>query len=199
LQAVAHDTGAGPIKHLPLSSQDATAQVFQRRFYSCQPLFRRDHAAGGQIDLLLQVFEPALHGAPQMRFQPSEAGSGLNIPCADQFGRGGGRSRSLVCHVVGNGEIRFVANAADDGYGARDDRVGQDFFVERPKVLNAAAAAANDERIAFATGSRRLDSARQLFSRAGPLDGRGIDDGRQAGRPPFQCGGRRAAPQHAAK
>src|ERR1043166_4872316 len=70
----------------------------------------------------------------------------------DQYGHGQfccGRRRggTDIGHEIGDGEIDFVADGADDGDGAGEDCTGDHFFVECPEVFDRSAAAADDEQV----------------------------------------------------
>ena len=61
--------------------------------------------------------------------------------------RVGGRRRTKIGHVVGNGHIRLVSHGGDHGNFRFINGMGDQFVVERPQILNGAAASANDQQI----------------------------------------------------
>ena len=71
----------------------------------------------------------------------------------DQLGGRRGRRRARIGDEVGDGEVHLVADAADDRQRAGMDRARQLLVVEGPQVLERAAAARQDEHVAF--GARR--------------------------------------------
>ncbi|CUJ09944.1 Uncharacterised protein [Achromobacter sp. 2789STDY5608621] len=79
-----------------------------------------------------------------------------------------------------------MADAADGGDGAGVDLAGQGFVVEAPEVLDAAAAAHQQQRIDLATGVRQADLRGQPAGRVGALHRRRIDDDRHLRRAPRQ-------------
>ena len=72
----------------------------------------------------------------------------------DDFGGGGRRRRAHVRGEIGDREIDLVADAADDRDRRGDDRARQRFVVEGPQILERAAAAGQDQHVAFAPGGR---------------------------------------------
>jgi len=65
----------------------------------------------------------------------------------DAFGGVGRGGRAKVGHEVAQGVVRFVADGADDGGGARRDRAAQRLVGERQQVLDAAATAGDDDHV----------------------------------------------------
>ena len=63
---------------------------------------------------------------------------------AHQFSGGGGRGCALVGDEIGDGEIRFMSDAAHDGNRTSVDRARDDFFVEFPQVFDAATPTTED-------------------------------------------------------
>src|SRR5690606_33419722 len=81
---------------------------------------------------------------------------------------------------------RLVADADDDRDAHGGDGTRDDLLVERPETLERAAAARQDQHVAFTAPVRELERARDLLRRAVPLDARRIDQHRNR---------RKAAPQ----
>ena len=62
----------------------------------------------------------------------------------DDLGRGGRRGRADIGGEVGQRHVDLVADAAHDRQRVRDDRADDPLVVERPQVLERAAAAGED-------------------------------------------------------
>jgi len=99
--------------------------------------------------------------------------------------RGGGRRRRAdVGDEIADREIGFVADARDDRqlrmkYGARDD-----LLVERPQVVERAAAAADDQHVDVRMRIRRPNRRRDFARGARTLHRRGVENDRHAGSAP---------------
>ena len=100
------------------------------------------------------LFQPApgkLQTAQQERSQPgvqAEQRLGdLGAIRDHALGRLAGSQRPLVGDHVGDGQIVFVADAGNDGNARVVDRLGDDFLVERPEVLQTAAAPTDDQDV----------------------------------------------------
>ena len=65
----------------------------------------------------------------------------------DELRGGRRRRRAQVGDEVGDGEIGFVADAGDHRHRRCDDRARQDLLVERPQILERAAAARHDDHV----------------------------------------------------
>ena len=80
-----------------------------------------------------------------------------------------------------------MAHAADHRQRASVDRARHHFFVECPQVLDAAAAAADDQHIAFGARICRRDGRRDLGARTLALHGHRIQDHRDGRHAAAQC------------
>ena len=78
-----------------------------------------------------------------------------------QFRRGGRGGGAPVGDEFGDGEVGLVADPGHDRDRAGVDRARQPFVVERPQVLDRAAAAAQDEHVAFIAPCRGRDGRRE--------------------------------------
>ena len=67
----------------------------------------------------------------------------------DQLGGGRGRRCAHVGGEIGDGEVDFMPDAAHDGNRGCDDGPRQALIVECPQILERAAAAGEDEDVAF--------------------------------------------------
>jgi hypothetical protein len=85
--------------------------------------------------------------------------------CGDLFGGGAGCGGAEVSGEVGNGEVDFVADSADDGKFGGDDGAGGEFFVEGPEVFEAAAAAGEEDEV---EGTARRDAERDTRDACAP-------------------------------
>ena len=103
------------------------------------------------------------------------------------LGRGGRGRRPLVRHEVCDRHVRLVPDAGDDRNGAGVHGPGHPLLVERPEVLEGAAAPHHEEDVALRATYRDADGARDLLSRAFPLHPGRVDHHRQRREP---------APQH---
>jgi hypothetical protein len=60
--------------------------------------------------------------------------------------RGGG-SRAPIRYEIRNSGIHFMSDAGNDGDPGAEDGASDDFFIERPEILNAAAATPDNHDI----------------------------------------------------
>ena len=151
---------------------------------------------GDPLALLFQLFPLQLG---QSRLQAIDSAHQLVLVGGDRFRRYRGCRGAQIGGEIGDGEIDFVADAADDRQLAVGDHPCQLLVVEAPQVFQRAAAANQQQHIAFAALVGNLDCAgdrtRGLFAlyrhrveddpghrRAAPDHGQGIADGRSAGR-----------------
>src|SRR4051812_24390728 len=57
-----------------------------------------------------------------------------------ELGRGAGSGGAKIGHKIRNGEINFVTDSGNDGKGGFVDGARDNFFIEGPKIFQAAAA-----------------------------------------------------------
>ncbi|MNT57809.1 hypothetical protein D3C72_1952110 [compost metagenome] len=81
-----------------------------------------------------------------------------------------------------------MADAADHRQRGAGDGAGDHFFVERPQVLDAAAAAADDQQLDLLAQVGRIDGGGDLCRGAVALYRRRVQDQRDAGHAPAQGG-----------
>ena len=92
----------------------------------------------------------------------------------DPLRRTGRRRRPLVGNEIGDREIGFVADAADDRDRAGGDRARHAFVVERPQVFERAAAAREDQHVTLRARAARVAApARFRAGAASPCTGTG--------------------------
>ena len=90
--------------------------------------------------------------------------------------RGGRRrGRAHVGDEVGDGDVDFVADAGHRRNAAGGDRARHAFVVEAPEVFERAAAARDDQHVAFVAPRRGLDRAHDFRHRGRALHGGGIE------------------------
>ena len=82
-----------------------------------------------------------------------------------QLGGRRGRGRAHVGGEVGDGEVDLVPDAADHGDGRGDDGARQALVVERPQILERAAAAGEDQHVAFGAPAGELERRDDLRGR----------------------------------
>ncbi len=87
-----------------------------------------------------------------------------------KLSRRSGRCRPDVGNKIGNREVNFVADAADDRYGRGRDGTGNDFLVERPQVLNRASAPADNHYVYLGFRPKQTNCSGNLLGRAFSLD-----------------------------
>ena len=102
----------------------------------------------------------------------------------DELGGGRGRRRTQVGGEIGDGEIDLVADAADDGNRGCDDGARQALVVERPQILERAAAAGEDEHVALGPAAGERERRNDLRGRLCALHGDRIDHDRDGGKAP---------------
>jgi len=91
------------------------------------------------------------------------------------FGGARGRWCADIGDKIGNSEIDFVPDGADDRQRTRGNRPCNDFFIKRPQVLQRAAATANDEHIALVPSYGRRNRLDNLVCGRYTLYGSGVD------------------------
>ncbi len=107
------------------------------------------------VHVLHALLQPACRHARQPGMQRTEQRQELHALGAYQLRRTGGRRSTCIGYEVGNGEVGLVSHAADHREGASVQRTRHDLFVEGPQIFDAAAAAAQDQHVAFAPRRRR--------------------------------------------
>ena len=90
----------------------------------------------------------------------------------DDLGGGGRRRRAPVGDEVGDRGVGLVADGGDDGHAAGEDRARDELVVERPELLDRAAAAAGDDHVDVAARVELLDGADDAGDGVGALHGR---------------------------
>lgn len=167
----------------------AFAEARDRLPFAAKPLARVQQAKPGAIHALRKPLDPTLERALQARLQGRKLGT-RGVPAgARQFGSAGRRRRAQIGGEIGDGEVGFVADAGHDGYRAGAKRAGEALVVERPQVLEAAAAAHDQKQIdavAYRTApciSNRVGDTRPRLS---ALNGDRIEYHRKVRRTPGQ-------------
>src|ERR1043166_10132389 len=127
------------------------------------------------IDLLHAVFQSAHETAPEQRAPSGNARQQFEDIRTRALCRAGRCRRTQVSNEIGNCEIGFVTHSAYDGEAAGMNGAGDNFRVEGPQVFDAAAAAANDEQIAFGAPRSNVDGGGELLGGARTLHRRGGD------------------------
>lgn len=111
-------------------------------------------------------------------------GEGLfeeGLPCAcDPFGGGGGGFGTEVGGKITEGKIGFVSDGGNEGDAGGGDSAGKGFLIEGPEVLEAAAAAADDEEVTEGIAIGGFNCADDPGGGPGSLDAGG-DDNEPAG------------------
>ena len=93
-----------------------------------------------------------------------------------EFGRFAGGGGANVGGEVTQGDVDFVADGGDDGDSRGEDGPDDRFFVERPQVLDTAAAAGDDDTVGrVGQHVDHGDSPGDLHGRPGALDERRDD------------------------
>ena len=128
-------------------------------------LTSRMHQSACQVVQLLAVgVESMVRQAQQSAGQVPACGSVGAAGAEPVLPRQSGSGRACR-REIGDGEVGFVADAADDGNGAGGYRARHDFFVKRPQVFNAAATPAQDQHVAFGSSIGRFAVQRQSVQR----------------------------------
>ena len=94
----------------------------------------------------------------------------IRLACAgDPLGGGRGGFRAVIRGKIAQGKINFMAHRGYDGNGGCRHRAGDNFLVERPEVLNAAAAATDNQQVAQVVKVGQLDSIHNFLGGTSPL------------------------------
>ena len=116
------------------------------------------------------------HAPPQTRCRRGQrVETGLSRR-SSQFGSRRRRRRAQVGRQVRQGHVGLVSNTADQRNGRSTHRAHQTLVIERPQVLERAAAAAQDQGLDVGMPVRDLDRGAQRHRRIGTLDRTRIDD-----------------------
>ena len=91
----------------------------------------------------------------------------------DQFAGFAGRECSFVGDEVGDTDVDFVSDGADDRYRAIGDGSSDDFFVEGPEVFEASASTSGNDDIDARQLRDHADGLSDFFGRPGSLDSDG--------------------------
>ncbi|MDR8939456.1 hypothetical protein FEP67_04374 [Burkholderia multivorans] len=143
-----------------------------------QPLGRAHEPAREPVELLRALLEPARQCAGKRPFALGQFAQQQRALGARELGRAGRRRRAHVGREIGDREIGFVPDAADDRQFARRNRARERFVVERPQIFDRAAAATDEQHVDLAPRVRRLHGGDELLRRARTLYGRRIHDHR---------------------
>ena len=101
--------------------------------------------------------------------------------------RGRRRRRSPhIRHEVGDREISFVPNAADDGNRARRNRARHDLLIECPKVLDRSTAARQQNHVHQLFAVEIFQRRDNIFRRSVSLHAHRIHHQMQIGKSPAQ-------------
>ena len=122
-----------------------------------------EHAADATRDRLARTVEVA--------GQLSEVGD-------DELAGGGRRRGPDVGREVAERRVLLVADRGDDGDAARRDGADDALVAEREQILEAAAAAREDDHVDVRLLAERVDRGDDLRGRARPLDVRLRDERR---------------------
>lgn len=99
----------------------------------------------------------------------------------DHFGGGRWGGGADVGDPIGDGKIGFVADGGEDGDARFKDRLGDDLFVEGPKVFDAASASADDEDVGELVAVEVVDGLGNFLCRPFSLHFNGVEDDVRAG------------------
>ena len=124
------------------------------RFGAVPAAHREARRPAGKSRPAIQLMHPRLeardqsaHGAGEALAQPLDVGAEIFLARHDDLRGGRRRRRAHVGGEVGDREVDLVADGRDDWHRRGDDGSRDDFFVERPQVLDRAAAAADDDDV----------------------------------------------------
>src|SRR5215831_12303575 len=126
------------------------------------------------IEALLRV----AHAIEQLAAEPARATfqitDKIDHVAHNQFCCRAWRRRAKIGDEIANRKIDFVSYGGDDWNFGRGNRSGDNFFVELPKVFNAAAAARDDDQIdrreIFAGFRELADCDRDFLRRTSSLN-----------------------------
>jgi hypothetical protein len=99
----------------------------------------------------------------------------------EDFGGGAGGGGAKIRHKIADGEVYFMANGGNHGQRGMKDGAGDDFFVEGPKVFQAAAATGEENGVKRCGGLsgplvEQSNSAGDIGGGTGTLDGAGHEN-----------------------
>ena len=156
--------------------REARAQLRERLLGAPQPLRGMHQPLGAAIQRLRGVLQAPAHLAREAAHAVDDARGELGARRRGELGRGRRRGRAPVGSEVGDSEVGLVPDADHDRDARSADRARHALLVEAPQVLDRAAAAHEEQHIAFGAriGLRehRGDAAGSAFA----LHRRGIDD-----------------------
>ena len=155
------------------SAAEARGRLHDLLTAPAQSFSRMGQAHRKRVQLLRALVESALELAidpPLKLLQANEQGLTVRT---QHFGGGGRGRRPQIGGKVGDGEIGFMADAGHHRKPAGADGAGDDFLVERPEVLDAAAATAQDDRVAVTPPAASCRAAAILSAAPSPWTGVG--------------------------
>ena len=150
-----------------------------------QALRRRHQLAGGAVEALGGPLQPPLLARASVRRVHDAAQQLAARVQASSAAAVGGRAQ--VGHEVHDGEVGFMAHAADHRNGAGRDLARQRLVIEAPEIFNAAAAAHQQQGIHFGALIGQPHLRGQPAGRVGALHRGRIDDDGNLRRAPGQC------------
>ncbi|CAG2155483.1 hypothetical protein LMG19282_04945 [Cupriavidus campinensis] len=179
--ALRGDRVAQGCTQVPGQIVDPGAPLLQLRLRAAQPPRQ-------PFQVLRAAFHLPVEGLRQRIARAAHRLQQVRAVRADQFRRARGRGGAYIGHEVGNREIGLVAHAGHHRHRTARNRVRHHFLVERPEILDAATAPAQDQHVAFAPRTGNIEHGGDLLRRAGALHRHRIDDDRHMGRAALERG-----------
>lgn len=178
--------GAGEVVELLLpafeGAADAAVQAFAQFVGTLDLLLEAAlgvlelKTAGEGVVLLPAFAEDVLDALGEAGLLLGEEVEDGGLRRAGEFSGSSGCGGAEICGKVGQGDVGFVADAADDGDAALADGADEVGVVEAPEVFEAAAAADEEEGVAFVSAVGGGDLRDEFGCGGFALDGAGVED-----------------------
>ena len=145
------------------------------------PLRREDAVSRRRLHARAHPRQPQAQGRVAPLLEGGDPGLQLLLGLHHPLGGGRGCRGAQVGHEVGDRVVRLVAHRRDRGDAGRGDRPGHRLLVEGPEVLEAAAAAGEDDHVESADAVERPDPLHDLGRGTLALHEGGVDEHLEVG------------------
>ncbi|MNV06691.1 hypothetical protein D3C71_970860 [compost metagenome] len=180
------DASGTPVLRAGPGGRQAKAQAVQAFALMLQPLRGRHQLPRRTVQALRGALQAALLAARHGLGGLHDLAQQFRARHAGKFRRGSGRRGAHVGHEVHDGEVGFMAHAADHGNLADRHLARQVLVIETPEIFDAASAAHQQQRVHFGTRIGKAYLGSQTAGGVRPLNRGRIDDDRHLRRPASQ-------------
>ena len=142
-------TAAGRIESLLHRPHCTRLQVVEPLSQVEKPIerFAEDSATTQRVEQFAGTANSTAHLPHQPLSEGVEGGADVTLVRHDDLRSFARRRRGAVGHEVRKGDVDLMADGTDDRNPGTEDGLGDDFFIERPQIFDAAAASTNDDYV----------------------------------------------------